>query len=61
MKLLIIKIFLNNLKTTNKIINPPPKPEAGIYQFSKVPGGPITPAEYTGKKAGDQGKSCLPS
>ena len=48
--------LLNNLKTANKIINPPPKPEAGIYQFSKVPGGPITPAEYTGKKAGDQGK-----
>ena len=48
--------LLENLKATNKIVNPPPKPEAGIYQFSKLPGGPVTPAEYTGKKAIDEGK-----
>ena len=48
--------LLNNLKTANKIINPPPKPEAGIYHFSKLPGEAITPAEYTGKKAVDEGK-----
>ena len=48
--------LLNNLKTANKIVNPPPKPEAGIYHFSKLPGEAITPAEYTGKKAVDEGK-----
>ena len=48
--------LLNNLKTVNKIVNPPPKPEAGIYQFSKLPGEAITPAEYTGKAAADQQK-----
>ena len=48
--------LLNNLKATNKIVNPPPKPEAGIYQFSKLPAGPITPDQYTGKKAADEGK-----
>ena len=48
--------LLNNLKTANKIVNPPPKPEAGIYQFSKLPGKKLTPDEYTGKKAVDEGK-----
>ena len=48
--------LLNNLKTTNKIVNPPPKPEAGIYQFSKFPGKKLTPDEYTGKAAEDQQK-----
>ena len=48
--------LLNNLKTANKIINPPAKPEAGIYQFSKLPGKEITPAEYTGQKARDEAK-----
>ena len=48
--------LLNNLKTTNKIVNPPPKPEAGIYEFSKLPGKKLTPDEYTGKAAADQEK-----
>ena len=48
--------LLNNLKTANKIVNPPPKPEAGIYHFSKLPGKEITPAEFTGQKTADQGK-----
>ena len=43
--------LLNNLKTVNKIANPPPKPEAGIYHFSKLPGKKITPAEYHGIQA----------
>ena len=48
--------LLQNLKTANKVINPPPKPEAGIYQFSKLPGKKLTPDEFTGKKAADEGK-----
>ena len=48
--------LLANLKTTNKIVNPAPKPEAGIYQFSKLPGKKLTPDEYTGKQAADQEK-----
>ena len=48
--------LLNNLKITNKIVNPPPKPEAGIYQFSKLPGKKLTPDEYTGQKARDEAK-----
>ena len=40
--------LLQNLKTVNKVMNPPPKPEAGIYQFSKLPGKKITPDEYQG-------------
>ena len=43
--------LLANLKTVNKIANPPPKPEAGIYHFSKLPGKKITPAEYHGIQA----------
>ena len=48
--------LLANIKTVNKIAHPAPKPEAGIYSFSKLPGKGITPAEFTGKKAADQGK-----
>ena len=48
--------LLNNLKTVNKIVNPPAKPEAGIYEFSKLPGKKLTPDEYTGKAAADQEK-----
>ena len=48
--------LLANLKTTNKIVNPPPKPEAGIYEFSKLPGKKLTPDEYTSKAADDQAK-----
>ena len=48
--------LLANLKTTNKIVNPPPKPEAGIYQFSKLPGKKLTPDEYTGKVDAAEGK-----
>jgi len=48
--------LLANIKTVNKIANPPPKPEAGIYNFSKLPGKKLTPDEYTGKQAADEGK-----
>ena len=48
--------LLANLKTTNKIVKPTPVQEAGIYQFSKLPGKEITPAEFTGKKAADEAK-----
>ena len=48
--------LLANLKVANKIVNPPPKPEAGIYQFSKLPGKKITPAEFTGQRTADREK-----
>ena len=48
--------LLANIKIVNKIANPAPKPEAGIYQFSKLPGKKLTPDEYTGKAAADQEK-----
>ena len=48
--------LLANLKTTNKIVNPPPKPEADVHMFSKLPGKKLTPDEYTGKKAADRQK-----
>ena len=48
--------LLNNLKTLNKVVNPPQPPEAQIYQFSKKPGDPITPDEYTSKSVADQEK-----
>ena len=48
--------LLNNLKTTNKIVNPPPKPQADVHMFSKLPGKKLTPDEYTGKKAADRQK-----
>ena len=48
--------LLQNLKVANKVINPPPKPEAGIYQFSKLPGKKLTPDEYTAQSAEDQQK-----
>ena len=46
--------LLANLKTVNKIANPPPKPEAGIYTLKE--GKKLTPDEYTGKKAADEAK-----
>ena len=45
-----------NLKTLNKIVNPEAPPEAQIYNFSKLPGDPITPGEYTSKSVADQEK-----
>ena len=48
--------LLANLKTTNKIVNPPPKPAADVHMFSKLPGKKLTPDEYTGKKAADEAK-----
>ena len=48
--------LLANLKVANKIVNPIPKPEAGIYQFSKLPGKKLTPDEFTGKKAANEAK-----
>ena len=48
--------LLQNLKVANKVINPPPKPEAGIYEFSKLPGKKLTPEEYTSKAAEDEQK-----
>ena len=48
--------LLQNLKVANKVINPPPKPEAGIYEFSKLPGKKLTPDEYTGKAAENEQK-----
>ena len=48
--------LLQNLKTVNKVMNPPPKPEAGIYQFSKRPGKKLTPDEFTSQSAADQEK-----
>ena len=46
--------LLANLKTTNKIVNPPAKPEAGIYTLKE--GKKLTPDEFTGQKATDEGK-----
>ena len=48
--------LLANIKIVNKIANPAPKPEAGIYQFSNLPGKKLTPDEYTGKRAADEAK-----
>ena len=48
--------LLQNLKTVNKVMNPPPKPEAGIYQFSKLPGKKLTPDEFTGQAAENEQK-----
>ena len=48
--------LLANLKVANKIINPPPKPEADVHMFSKLPGKKLTPDEYSGKKEADEGK-----
>ena len=48
--------LLNNLKTLNKVVNPPKPPEAQIYQFSKKPGDPITPDDFTSAKDADRQK-----
>ena len=48
--------LLKNLKTANKVINPPPKPEADVHMFSELPGKKLTPDEFTGKKAADRAK-----
>ena len=48
--------LLQNLKTVNKVMNPPPKPEAGIYQFSRFPGKKLTPDEFTGQAAENEQK-----
>jgi len=46
--------LLANLKIANKIVNPPPKPEAGIFSLKE--GKKLTPDEFAGKKAADQAK-----
>ena len=48
--------LLQNLKTVNKVMNPHPKPEAGIYQFSRFPGKKLTPDEFTGQAAENEQK-----
>jgi hypothetical protein len=48
--------LLQNLKVANKVINPPPKPDADVHMFSKLPGKKLTPDEYTGQKAADEAK-----
>ena len=40
--------LLNNLKTVNKVVSTPPKPEADVHMFSKLPGKKLTPDEFTG-------------
>jgi len=46
--------LLNNLKTVNKIVKPPPKPEAGIYSLKE--GKKFTADEFAEKKAADRQK-----
>jgi hypothetical protein len=46
--------LLNNLKIVNKIVNPPPKPEAGIYSLKE--GKKLTPEEFTDKREADRAK-----
>ena len=48
------KQFLSNLKTFDKIKNPPTPQSAEVHLFSKLPGDPITPEAFTGQKARDQ-------
>jgi len=48
------KQFLSNLKTFDKIKNPPTPKSAEVHLFSKLPGDPITPEAFTGQKARDQ-------
>ena len=50
------KQFLSNLKTFDKIVNPPTPKSAEVHLFSKLPGDPITPEAYVGQKAADQQK-----
>ena len=46
--------LLNNLKIVNKIANPPPKPEAGIYSLKE--GKKLTPEEFVAKRAAGRAK-----
>ena len=46
--------LLANLKTVNKVVNPPPKPEAGIYSLKE--GKKLTPEEFTDKREADRAK-----
>ena len=50
------KQFLTNLKTFDKIKNPPTPKSAEVHLFSKLPGDPITPEAFAGQKAADQAK-----
>ena len=47
------KQFLTNLKTFDKIKNPPTPKSAEVHLFSKLPGDPITPEAFAGQKAAD--------
>ncbi len=50
------KQFLSNLKTFDKIVNPPTPKSAEVHLFSKLPGDPITPAQFKGRQAADEAK-----
>ena len=50
------KQLLTNLKTFDKIVNPPTPKSAEVHLFSKLPGEKMTPDQYTGKTAADQAK-----
>jgi len=50
------KQFLTNLKTFDKIVNPPTPKSAEVHLFSKLPGEKMTPDQYTGKEAANQAK-----
>jgi len=50
------KQFLTNLKTFDKIKNPPTPKSAEVHLFSKLPGDPITPEAFAGQKVADQAK-----
>ena len=47
--------FLTNINKANKIINPDPLPEAGIFSLKE--GKKLTADEFAAKKAADQGKA----
>ena len=46
--------FLDNLNTANKVINPPPLPEAGIFSLKE--GKKLTSEEFLKKEAADRAK-----
>ena len=48
------KQLLTNLKTFDKIVNPPTPKSAEVHLFSKLPGDPITPEAFAGQKVADQ-------
>jgi len=48
--------FLGNLKVLDKIVNPPTPKSAEVHLFSKLPGDPITPAQFKGRQAADEAK-----